>query len=218
MAISWPKERRVIGTKVTRLDGPDKATGRAKYSYDINRPGMLHAGILRSPHAHAKVKTLDTSTAEKMPGVKAVHVVAGPGKELFYAGDEIVGLAADTEEHVKDGLRAIKIEYEVLDHIVTENEALNEPNRKTVPGGQKNNQIPSKESASGNIDEAFQKADFVHEGEYGVPTISHQCLESHGLVAEWDKEGNLTVWASTQATAGIADQLRARFSLQPGQV
>src|SRR5437868_12154570 len=150
MAISWPKERRVIGTKVTRLDGPDKATGRAKYSFDINRPGMLHAAILRSPYAHAKIKSIDTSAADKMPGVKPVHVIAGKDKELFYAGEEIVGLAADTEEHVKDGLRAIKIEFDVLDHIVTEKDALNEPNRKTVPGSQKNNQVPSKESASGN--------------------------------------------------------------------
>ena len=54
---SWPKKRRLLGTKVPRLDGPEKATGRAKYSYDINRPGMLHAEILRSPHAHAKIKS-----------------------------------------------------------------------------------------------------------------------------------------------------------------
>jgi xanthine dehydrogenase YagR molybdenum-binding subunit len=219
MALTWPKERRVIGTEVTRLDGPDKATGRAKYSYDINRPGMLHAGILRSPYAHAKVKTLDTSAAEKMPGVKAVHVVAGPGKELFYAGDEIVGLAADTEEHAHDGLRAIKIEFEVLDFIVKEAEALKEPNRKTVPGGnQPNNVAPSRDSAAGNVVEAFQKADFVHEGQYGVPTISHQCLESHGLVAEWDKEGGLTVWCSTQATMYTAQGLAQYFKIPATKV
>jgi xanthine dehydrogenase YagR molybdenum-binding subunit len=219
MALTWPKERRVIGTEVTRLDGPDKATGRAKYSYDINRPGMLHAGILRSPYAHAKVKTLDTSAAEKMPGVKAVHVIAGPGKELFYAGDEIVGLAADTEEHAHDGLRAIKIEFEVLDHIVTEKEALKEPNRKTVPGGnQPNNVAPSRDSAAGNVAEAFQRADFVHEGQYGVPTISHQCLESHGLVAEWDKDGGLTVWCSTQATFYTADGLSKYFKIPATKV
>ncbi|HEV2948197.1 MAG TPA: xanthine dehydrogenase family protein molybdopterin-binding subunit, partial [Gemmataceae bacterium] len=219
MALTWPKERRVIGTEVTRLDGPDKATGRAKYSYDINRPGMLHAGILRSPYAHAKVKTLDTSAAEKMPGVKAVHVIAGPGKELFYAGDEIVGLAADTEEHAHDGLRAIKIEFEVLDFIVKEAEALKEPNRKTVPGGnQPNNVAPSRDSTAGNVAEAFQKADLVHEGNYGVPTISHQCLESHGLVAEWDKEGGLTVWCSTQATMYTAQGLAQYFKIPATKV
>src|SRR5215510_5547543 len=99
MAEGWPKQRRLLGTKVKRIDGPEKSTGRAKYSYDINRPGMLHGVILRCPYAHAKLKSLDTSAAEKMPGVKAVHVLAGPGKEFTYAGDEVVGLAADTEEH-----------------------------------------------------------------------------------------------------------------------
>jgi xanthine dehydrogenase YagR molybdenum-binding subunit len=218
MALSWPKERRIIGTKVNRLDGPDKATGRAKYSYDINRPGMLHAAILRSPYAHAKIKTLDTSAAEKMPGVKAVHVIAGPGKELFYAGDEIVGLAADTEEHVKDGLRAIKVEYEVLDHIVKEEEALKEPNRKTLDGKQPNNLIPSQEATAGNADDALKQADFVHEGLYGVPTISHQCLESHGLVAEWDKDSGLTVWCSTQATMYTAQGLAGYFKIPATKV
>src|SRR5438128_10485469 len=97
MAYSWPKERRLIGTKVERLDGPDKATGRAKYSYDINRPGMLHAKMLRCPHAHAKVKTIDTSQAEKAPGVRAVHVIVKPDAELYWAGQEIAAVAADTD-------------------------------------------------------------------------------------------------------------------------
>ena len=83
MANTWPKERRLLGTKIQRVDGPDKATGRAKYSFDINRPGMLQAAILRSPYAHAKIKTLDTSAAEKMPGVKAVHVIADPAQIGF---------------------------------------------------------------------------------------------------------------------------------------
>src|SRR5262245_45882753 len=111
MANSWPKERRVIGTKVSRVDGPDKATGRAKHRYDINRTHLLHGMILRCPHAHAKLTALDTAAAEKMPGVKAVHVIAQPGTELFYAGDEVAALAADTEEHAADALRAIKATY-----------------------------------------------------------------------------------------------------------
>src|SRR5215831_8732531 len=104
MANTWPKERRIIGTKTARLDGPDKATGRAKYSYDINRPGLLHAAILRTPHAHAKVKSLDTAAAEKAPGFKALHVIAKEGTELYYAGEEVLALAADTEEHCQDAL------------------------------------------------------------------------------------------------------------------
>src|SRR5438552_5677314 len=108
MANTWPKERRLIGTRIERLDGPEKSTGRAKYSFDINRPGMLHARILRSPYGHARLKSIDTAEAEKMPGVKAIHQIAQKGAELNYAGDEIIALAADTEEHVLDALRAIK--------------------------------------------------------------------------------------------------------------
>ena len=93
MANTWPKQRRIIGTKVSRLDGPAKSTGTAKYSFDINRKDMLHGKILRCPHAHAKLVSLDTSAAEKMPGVKAVHVIANVGKEIFYAGDEKIGRA-----------------------------------------------------------------------------------------------------------------------------
>src|SRR5438552_17857297 len=124
MPNTWPKERRVIGTKVQRLDAPEKATGRAKYSYDINRPGMLHARILHCPYAHAKLKSLDTSVAEKMPGFKAIHVLATVGQEFEYLGAEVLGLAADTEEHAFDAIRAIKVEYEILDHLVKEEDAI----------------------------------------------------------------------------------------------
>jgi xanthine dehydrogenase YagR molybdenum-binding subunit len=218
MPATWPKERHVIGTKVQRLDGPDKATGRAKYSYDINRPGMLHGQILRCPYAHARLKSLDTSEAEKMPGVKAVFVVAKIGKELYYAGDEVVGLAADTEEHVLDALHAIKTEYEVLDFLVKEEDALKDPAKKTVPGGGKSNLNVGNEDTKGNVEEAFGKADAVVEGIYGAPTICHQCLESHGLVAEWDQDGSLTVWCSTQAVDGTAKDLSGYFKIPATKV
>jgi CO/xanthine dehydrogenase Mo-binding subunit len=192
VAEGWPKTRRILGTKVKRLDGPDKATGRAKYTYDIHRPGLLHGMILRSPHAHAKIKSIDATAARTVPGFKALVVfnvardvtvtaidaggkkftyqykagkkeeegtvevrpevvlirnnqpvtladlkpgdaitVESPkdaaGRELFYAGDEIAAVAADTEEHARDALRAIKVEYEVLDHVVSEEEAKENP-------------------------------------------------------------------------------------------
>src|SRR5262245_62663816 len=104
---AWPKERRLIGTRIPRIDGPDKATGKAKYSYDINRPGMLHAVMLRSPHAHAKIKSIDTSAAEKAPGFKALVMIANAGAEVIYAGQEILALAADTEEHAHDAVRLV---------------------------------------------------------------------------------------------------------------
>src|SRR5436305_5889063 len=170
MATSWPKKRRLLGTKITRLDGPEKATGRAKYSFDINRPGMLHALILRCPHAHAKIKTLDLAPAEKMPGVKAVITIANAkaGKELYYAGDEVAALAADTEEHARDALRAIKVEYDVLDHVVQEDDGLKSPNKKTTPGRQAGNVEPGSAATKGDVDAAFAKADAVVEGTSGA--------------------------------------------------
>jgi xanthine dehydrogenase YagR molybdenum-binding subunit len=219
MANTWPKERRLIGTKVQRVDGPEKATGRAKYSFDINRPGMLHARILRCPYAHAKIKSIDTSAAEKIPGFKALHLqpnffdngVVKPNAELSYAGEEILGIAADTEEHAADVLHAIKIEYEVLPHLVKEGDALQAKGQKTLSG--QGNLIVGNERNVGNVDTAFKEADAVVEGDYGAHTISHQCLESHGLVAEWDPEGNLTVWSSTQATVGTAQELAKHFQI-----
>ncbi len=216
MATTWPKERRLIGTKVQRVDGPDKATGLAKYSYDINRPGMLHAKILRCPYAHAKVKSVDTSAAEKIEGVKAFHRIAEDGAELFYAGDEVIAVAADTEEHAADAIRAIKVEYEVLPSVVHEEDALKEDKQSGLPVGpnkDRKNIQPGNQQAKGNVETAFKEADAVHEGTYGVPTICHQCLESHGLVAEWDQEGGLTVWCSTQATTNTARELVQYFKI-----
>ena len=89
MATAWPQKRRVIGTKVQRLDGPAKSTGKAKYSFDISLPGMLQGVMLRCPHAHATITALDTAAGEKLPGVKAIFVVAKAGTELFYVGDEV---------------------------------------------------------------------------------------------------------------------------------
>jgi xanthine dehydrogenase YagR molybdenum-binding subunit len=222
MANSWPKERRLLGKKHTRVDGPEKATGRAKYSYDVNPKGLLHAVMLRSSRAHAKIKKLDYADAEKMPGVKAVFVVAGEGKELFYAGDEILGLAADTEEHALDAVHAVKLEYDDLDFLVQEEDALKAPDATTVPpaGGNAKNVRPGGEKKTDtDVDAAFQSADAVVEGPYGVPVICHQCLEPHGLVAQWDDAGeNLTVWASTQAVVGTAGDLAKYFKIPTGQV
>lgn len=217
MAISWPKKpNRLIGHKHSRLDGPEKATGRAKYSFDINRPGMLHARIVRCPHAHAKVKSIDTSAAEKVPGFKALHLVAQPDKECLYAGDEILGIACDTEEHAADAVRAVKIEYDVLPHQVDEEDALKNDLKTTSPQG---NVRPGAESTTGDVEKAFSAPDtVVHEGTYGAATICHQCLESHGLVAEWGQDGSLTVWASTQAVPGTAGALAQHFRIPAAQV
>ena len=97
----WPPmgQRKVIGTRINRLDGIAKSTGAAKYNSDLKPEGMLFGALLTSPHAHAKVKSIDTSAAEKLPGVAAVRVVATPGTELQWAGAEIAFVAAKIRRH-----------------------------------------------------------------------------------------------------------------------
>ena len=144
---------------------------------------------------------------------------SGYGRIVRAKGDEIAAIAADTEEHALDAVRAIKIEYEVLPHLVLEEDALKN-DQKTAPpqAGNRDNLRPGGEGATGNVEEAFKSADAVVEGEYGVAAICHQCLESHGLVAEWGADGGLTVWCSTQATYGTAQGLARPFNIQTNQV
>src|SRR5262249_48473946 len=133
MATKWPEKRRLIGQKTPRIDGPEKATGKAKYSFDIKRPRPLHAGLIRCPHAHAKIKSIDTSAAEKTPGFKALHIIKRAGEELYFAGDEVLALCADTEEHAHDAARAVKVEYDVLPFTVKEADALAKDNGTVSP-------------------------------------------------------------------------------------
>ena len=116
----WPaaNQRTLIGKRVSRVDGPLKSSGRAKYTYDVHRPGMLYGSVVRCPYAHAKVTAVDTSAAEKMPGVVAVHVIQGPGTEIHWAGDDIVVVAAVDEPSAADAARAVKVEYQPLPHFV----------------------------------------------------------------------------------------------------
>src|SRR3954465_15358352 len=122
-SVAWPKlgETRIIGKPIRRLDGPAKVTGRAKYTYDVNLPGLLHARVLRSPYAAARIASasdVDTSAA-KIPGVKAIlNLGDDGGKARRYQGDEVAAVAATTPEIAEDAIRAIKVKYQPQDFVV----------------------------------------------------------------------------------------------------
>ncbi len=195
----WPEasKRSLIGKRISRLDGPEKVSGKAKYTYDVKRPGMLYGKVVRCPYAHAKVVSIDTSEAEKMPGVKAVKVIQGPGKEIHWAGDEIAAVAATEENLAEDAARAIKVEYEKLPHLVRE-EDLSKAGSNARPAQERTNGDPTK---------GFEEAEVTSEGTYGIPVITHCCLESHGSVSEWEGEDKLNVWISTQGVSTIGQGL-----------
>lgn len=200
----WPPTDKctLIGRRISRLDGPWKSSGRIKYSYDVNRPNMLHGKLVFSPYAHAKVVSIDTSAAEKMPGVKAIEIMIEPGKEVFWAGHEVAAVAAETEEQARDAARRIQVHYEKLPHLVSD--------VSPEKAGKRTKQLA--EQTDGNPEQALQQAEVISEGEYGVPVITHCCLEAHGQVAEWDGD-NLTIYASTQNVSGIpGEMVRAKIA------
>jgi xanthine dehydrogenase YagR molybdenum-binding subunit len=200
--MAWPEKRRIIGSSVTRLDGPLKVTGKARYSYDQNLPGMLYAKILRSPHAHARIVSIDLGPAEAIEGVMATHLIKKPGDELFYAGDEIAAIAAVTEEIAREAVRAVKVRYQILPHVTTEEQALKALGPDAKPA----------ESTGGEVDKALEEASATIEGFYGCAVQTHVCLETHGLVAHWETDNRLVVYASTQAVHATAGGLRGPFS------
>ncbi len=195
----WPEKskRSLIGRRASRLDGPDKVSGRAKYTSDLNRPGQLHAKFLRCPYAHAKVVSIDISAAEKMPGVKAVKICEkkGPGSEILWALDEVVGVVAVDEQSAEDALRKIVVKYEKLPHLVNERDLSKAGDRAKAAA----------EQVQGDPDKGFKEAEVVVEGEYGIPVIAHCCLEPHGQIAEWEGQ-NLTLHPSTQNVTGLIGQ------------
>ena len=211
----WPSNPKLIGTRIPRLDGMAKASGRAKYPSDERPAGTLFGVMLYSPYAHAKVKSIDISPAETMPGVKAVIAVAKAGATLRYQGEDVAAVAAESEEQARDAVRAIKVDYEVLPHAVTEAQAMAPGAPEIVRGG---NVRQGRALVKGKPDEEMAKADATIEATYSLPVITHVCLESHGLIAMWEGPNKLTAWASTQAVQVTAGELAERMELKGNEV
>jgi xanthine dehydrogenase YagR molybdenum-binding subunit len=201
---SWPpaSERTLIGKSIKRLDGPVKSRGAAKYTYDIIRPGMLYARLLDSPHPHARVRSIDLSAAEKLPGVKAALALKDTSNpdvaKVYYQGEEVAAVAATTEEIAADALRLIKVDYEVLPHLATIEQA-QKPEAPLVFA--KGNVTQPALTQEGDADAALKASAHVIEGLYSTQVQTHTSLETHGGICEWDGE-NLTAWVSTQAVHG----------------
>lgn len=199
MDYKWPAadKRELIGKEISRIDGPWKSSGRIRYTYDVNLPGMLYGRMALSPYAHAKIVKIDTSEAEKMPGVKGVQIIFDEGKEVLWAGQEVVALAAETEEQAEAAVDKVHIEYQQLDYNVDD---------KNVDklASQYTKQLS--ERTTGNPDTGFQEAEVTSEGRYGASVITHCCLESHGGAIEWQGD-SLKYYASTQYVSGVGNEV-----------
>src|SRR5215216_6079514 len=136
-------KHKLLNQRLTRVDGPLKATGVARYTYDQRLPGMLYGRILRCPHGHARVTKIDTDAASKIPGVKAI--IPAPLSELRFAGAPVAAVAATTPEIAGDALRVIKVTYEVLPHVVHAHHAIR-PDAPKVIAEESNLQEKAKNS------------------------------------------------------------------------
>lgn len=190
------ENRKVMGKRITRVDGTDKASGKAKYNSDVRPSDTLAAVILHCPHAHARLKSVDVSAAKATPGVTAIEMMIAEGDEIQWAMAEVLALAATSEEIAREALSKIKVEYEVLPHLVRE-EKLEKVGARAKPAG---------EVVTGDPDAAFKQAEVVHEGEYGLPVITHCCLEPHGSTAKYEGE-KVEFWPSTQNVSAVGDDL-----------
>ena len=209
---TWGKidELSVVSHRISRMEGADKVTGKAKFTYDINLPGMLYGAILRCPHPHARVVKIDVRAAAEMEGVKVVE--AYEGKTVHFAGEGVAAVAAVSKEVAEDALEKIEVEYEQLPFVVDVEEAMT-PEAPTVHEAESN--VRELYSRGEGID--FDDADVIVEATYSAPVVMHICQETHGAVAQWDGD-NLTVWTSTQGVCGVRDGLAWAFDLPPENV
>jgi xanthine dehydrogenase YagR molybdenum-binding subunit len=205
--------RTVVGTRVKRLDGPDKVSGRAKYTFDVTRPGMLYGRIVRSPYPHAKVVSVDVSGAQNVKGFKTSLLVRDPKDDktnvVMYQGDEIAAVVADTEEHAIDAARAVKVQYEPMPAVISVDSVLagRAPEVFTP-----SNVRPATTAEAGDLAEGFKAAAFTLDQTYATHVITHVCMESHGTVCEWDGD-KLTAWVTTQGVNSARDNLASGLNI-----
>lgn len=214
----WPAKPAVVGTHVKRFDGPDKVAGRAKYTFDINRPGMLYGRIVRSPHPHARIVAVDVSAAQRAPGVKTTLVWRDPAdaqrNTVMFQGDEVAAVAADTEEHAIDAARLITVNYEVLPHVIQVDQALNGTAPQVFPNG---NVRQGAVQEAGDLAGGFKAAAHTIDETYATHVITHVCLESHGTVCEWDGD-QLTAWVSTQGINTARENFASALAIPQANV
>ncbi|HEX6775843.1 MAG TPA: xanthine dehydrogenase family protein molybdopterin-binding subunit [Methylomirabilota bacterium] len=229
-----------VGMSIPRPDGPEKVTGRVQYVADIKPRGMLHAKLLRSPHAHANILRIDTSRAKAYPGVRAVitaadipqlkkkaptraHAVLAIDRVVF-VGQPVVAVAADELSIAEEALDLITVEYEVLPSSVDPIASMQPGAAPVAEAGTKadtsealahsavalakSDTGPSKavnvsqqaRVQRGDVAKGFAESDLVIENTYHVPMMHQGYLEPHAVLAEWDTNGLLTLWASTQGS------------------
>jgi CO/xanthine dehydrogenase Mo-binding subunit len=221
----------ILSKATPRIDALERVTGQARYAEDVYLPGMLFARVLRSPLAHARVRSIDASAAEALPGVMAVlhskntDTVWSSGdqhgrRRLFaetvrFVGEAVAAVAAVDRHTAEEALRLIKVDYEELPPVLTVQDAMKEGAPKIHPEGNVDKQVLKYEW--GNVEEGLRQADFVYESDFISKHHNNAQLERRVSLAQWEG-GRLTVWASTQGIYSCRKDIATDLKLPLGKV
>jgi CO/xanthine dehydrogenase Mo-binding subunit len=243
-----------IGTRPNRPDGADKVTGRARFAADYNMPGQLIGCVARSPHAHAIIKSIDTSKAEALPGVKAVvtfhdfpdqpNVIVPTGEmqvnlrdvtrnimareKVLYEGHAVAAVAATTDAIARRAADLIKVEYEVLPHVIDTAEAMKDgapilhdhlrTEGVNPPPTTPSNIAKRLDMAKGDIEAGFKQADVVIERDYTTQAVHQGYIEPHAVVATASEDGQVNVWTTTQGHFQVRGFCSRLLNIETSQI
>jgi xanthine dehydrogenase YagR molybdenum-binding subunit len=231
----WDNDSRLRAVKGrhSRLEAPQKVTGRAKYTYDVQLPGMLWAKMVRAPIPAGKIVRIDTAKAERLKGVKGVWTT--DAKLVRFAGQDIAAVAAVSQEIAEDAARLVDVQYEATPFVTNLEEAMtptaplvyaegqtpappNAPRKGNVAGPLPPAAVGGARGGTrGDIEKGFTEADAVHEATYRLRVHTHAVLETHGIVATWEGD-QLTVYTSTQGVFMVRAALAETFGLSRNKV
>lgn len=232
MTTTHNTEFSAVGKRPVRHDGYDKVTGKALYGADMNLPGMIHGRILRSPHAHARIISVDTSKAEAHPEVHAVisntdfpqhenksaSIIPGPplnpkeqtdnilaGEKVLYKGHPIAAVAASSPHMAEEALNLITVDYEILESVSTVEAALAE-GAPLLHKKYENNIASHAQLRLGDVEKGFAGSDHVVEREFRTATVHQGYIEPHSATGWWTANDRVTVWGSSQGHFQIRDK------------
>ena len=205
----------VIGRRLPNVEAVERVTGRARYTDDLSFPGMLHAKLVRSPHAHARIKNIDLSAALKIPGVRAAITGADMPERYGiipwtrdeqalttdrarYVGEAVAAVAAVDEATAALAVGAVRIDYEPLPHVVDPKAALAPEAVKVNDCAKEGNVTKHVHLEFGDVEASLAASDVVVSGEYFFEGTTHAAIEPHCAIGQWDPRGLLTVMSATQ--------------------
>ncbi|MPZ15251.1 MAG: molybdopterin-dependent oxidoreductase [Chloroflexi bacterium] len=225
----------IIGKRNPKIEAHQKASGETRYAGDIKLPRLIWAKLLRSPHPHARIRSIDASRALACPGVQSVITGADmpvtigimPTSQdehplavdkVRYVGDPVAAVAAVDEETAADACRLIDVAYELLPPILTIDEALTREDVKIHEHSRRANVHREVHLDFGDVEGAFAEADHVQEDEFFFEGTTHAAMENYAAVAHWELNDKLTLWSSTQVPHYLHRELAKVFEVPKSRI